>query len=138
MEEGESIRDLQGFPTIVNHLVLLGRSFDNIDMVHKLLMPLMNEWQLKVTTINESLKMQMPTIQMLYGNPEEQELEVKRFKNGDDKKKRSLALKATNPFEHEDEDVESYESCDSKNSMTMLSKKIKRILKEKRTKREKK
>ena len=36
MEEGESIKDfMQRFITITNHLMLLGRTFDNADLVHK-------------------------------------------------------------------------------------------------------
>ena len=41
---------------------------------------LTKEWLPKVTAIKESLKMGMPTIQELYGNLEEYELELKRYR----------------------------------------------------------
>ena len=45
MEEGESIKDLiQRFTTITNHLMLFGRSFNNANLVHKLLRSLIKEW----------------------------------------------------------------------------------------------
>ena len=66
----------------------------------------------------------MPTIQKLYGNLKDHELELKSYKkNGVDKKKRPLALKVTKSFEDEDNNVES----DEKDEMVMLSKKIQRI-----------
>ena len=62
----------------------------------------------------------MPPIQELYRNLEEHELEFKRYKrNGDDKKKKSIALKAFNSFD--DDDLESMEDEDE---MVLLSKKL--------------
>ena len=54
--------------------MLLGRTFDNANLVHKILRSLTEEWQPKVTVIKESLKMGMPIIQGLYKNLEEYEL----------------------------------------------------------------
>ena len=46
--------------------------------------------------------MGMPNIQELYGNLEEHELEPKRYKkNGNDKRKKTLALKASSSFDDE-------------------------------------
>ena len=84
MEEGESIKDfVQRFIALTNQLMLLGRTFDNANLVHMVLKSLIKDWQPKVTAIKESLKMGMPTIQELYGNLEEHELEFKRFKKND-------------------------------------------------------
>ena len=56
MEEEKFIKDLiERFTTITNHLILLGRTFDKVDLVHKILKSLTKEWQSKVTTINGSL-----------------------------------------------------------------------------------
>ena len=53
----------------------------------------------------------MPTIQELYGNLEEHELELKRYKrNGDDKRKKSLALKAFNSFDNDEDELDENES----------------------------
>ena len=69
MEEGESIKDFMlRFIAITNQLMLLSRTFDNVDLVHKVLRSLTKEWQPKVTTIKESLEIRMSTIQKLYGN----------------------------------------------------------------------
>ena len=103
MEEQDSIKDfVQRFTAITNQLMLLGRTFDNVDLVHKGLRSLTEEWQPKVIAINDFFKMTMPTIQELYGNLEEHELELKRYKrNKDNKRKKSLALKASNSFDDE-------------------------------------
>ena len=62
--EGEnSIKDIMlRFITIINQLMLLSRSFDNIDLVYKVLRSLTKEWQPKVIAIKKSLKMGTPTI----------------------------------------------------------------------------
>ena len=63
MEEGESIKDLiQRFIAITNHLMFLGRTFNNANLVYKILRYLTKEWQPKVTTIKEFLKIRMLTI----------------------------------------------------------------------------
>ena len=136
MEEGESIKDLiQRFTTITNRLILLGRTFDNANLVHKVLRSLINEWYPKVTIIKKSLKIGMLTIQELYGTWEEHDLELKRYKkNGDDKKKRKLALKITSFFYDEDEDFDESKTKDEKDKMDLLRKKLQGILKDKRNK----
>ena len=51
--------------------------------------------------------MGMPTIQEIYGNLEKHKLELKRYKrNGDKKKKRSLALKTSSSFDDELDEIE--------------------------------
>ena len=83
--------------------MLLGRTFDNADLVHKVLRALIEEWQPKVIEINEYWKIGMPTIQELYRNLEEHKLELKRYKrNGDDKKEKTLSLKAFNSFDDDE------------------------------------
>ena len=55
--------------------------------------------------------MGMPTIQELYGNLEEQELELKRYKKtGDDKRKNSLALKVSSSFDDDEDELDENES----------------------------
>jgi len=51
----ESIYDMQkGFTNIVNHLVALGRHFDNKELNIKILKILNRFWQPKVPTISKS------------------------------------------------------------------------------------
>ena len=54
--------------------------------------------------------MEMSTIQELYGNLEEYELELKRYKtNEDDKRKKFLALKASNSFDDDEDEIDDNE-----------------------------
>ena len=134
MEKGESIKDfVQRFTTLINQLMLLGRTFDNANLVHKVLRSLTEDWQPKVTTIKESLKMGMPTIQELYGNLEKHELELKRYKkSGHDKKIKTLALKASNSFDDDEDKLDENDSNKDEDEIALLSKKLQRILRDKR------
>ena len=72
MNDGKSIKSMvQQFIAIVNHLNILGRKFENIDLVHKVLQFLTIDWQPKIMTIKKSMKMGMLTLQELFGNLEE-------------------------------------------------------------------
>ena len=91
MEERESIKNfVQIFILITNQLILLGKTFDNVNLVHKVLRSLIEEWQPKVIDIKESLKIGMAIIQELYGNLKELELELKRYKRMEKIKGRNL------------------------------------------------
>ena len=129
MEEGELIKDFnKRFTVITNQLMLFGRSFDNVDLVHKMLRSLTKMWQPKVTTNKESFKMGISIIQELYGNLEKHELKLKRCKrNGDEKKKRSLALKASGSCDDEDYEFYGIERKDDEYEMGLLNKKLQTI-----------
>ena len=74
----------------------------------------------------------MPTIQELYRNLEEHELELKRYKrNGDDKGNKSLVLKASKSFDDDEDELDDNESKEDEDEMAFLSKKLQRILREK-------
>ena len=135
MKEGKSIKDfIQRFIAITNQLMLFGKQFDNADLVHKVLRSLTKEWYLK-----ESLKMGMLTIQELYGNLEEHELELNWYrKNGDENKKKSLTLKASNSFNDEDNELNEINTKGEEDEMVLLSKKLQRILKDNKNKEKRK
>ena len=79
--------------------------------------------------------MGMPTIQELYDNLEKHELELKRHKwNGDDKKKKSLIPKASSSFDDDENELDDLESKENEDKMAILSKKLQRIVREKRNK----
>ena len=128
MNDGESIKDMvQRFTAIVNHLNILGKKFDNADLVHKVLRSLTIEWQPKITAIKESMKIGMPTLQELFGNLEDHELELKRYsKNDEEKRRKSLALKAN--IENEDDDSENLDEEDEDEEIALLTKKYQKIL----------
>ena len=134
MAEEELMKDLvYRFIVITNQLMLLGKTFDNANLVHKVLRSLIEEWHAKVTTIKESLKMGIPIIQELYGNLEEHELELKRYKrNGDDKSKKSLAFKASNSFDNVENELDDNKAKEDEDEMVLLCKKLQIILREKR------
>ena len=59
MKQGETISDVQKrFTNIANHLIGLGKSFDNDELNIKILKSLDRSWQPKVTVISESQKSQ--------------------------------------------------------------------------------
>ena len=126
MQERESIKDfVQRFILITNQLIPISRTFDNANIVHKVLRSLIEEWQPKVTTIKEFLKIRMPTIQELYRNLEEHELDLKRYKkNGDDKRKKSLALKALSLFHDEENELNDNDSKENEDEVAFLCKKL--------------
>ena len=79
--------------------------------------------------------MRMPTTPELYGNIEEYKLELKRYKkNGDDKRKKTLALKASNSFNNDEDELDENESKEDEGEMALLSKKLWKILRENRNK----
>ena len=59
-------------------------------------------------------------------------MELKRYKrHDDDKKKRTLTLKATNLFDEEDEDLDEAKTNNKQDEITLLSKKLQKILRDK-------
>ena len=63
LEDGESFQDfVHRFIAITNQLMLLSKSFDNVDLVHNVFRSLAKEWQPKVIVIKESLKIVMSII----------------------------------------------------------------------------
>ena len=76
--------------------------------------------------------MGMPTIQELYRNLEEYKLELQRYKrNGDDKRKKTLALKASGSFSDDEDKLDENETKEDEDEMALLSKKLQRLLREK-------
>ena len=63
IEYREFIKEfVKRFIIITKQFMLLGRSFDNANLVQKVLRSLTEEWQPKVTTIKESLNIGILTI----------------------------------------------------------------------------
>ncbi|XP_068486987.1 uncharacterized protein [Phaseolus vulgaris] len=97
MQKGESICDVQKrFSHIVNHLMSLGKMFDEEELNIKILKCLDRTWQPKVTTISESKDLTSMSITSLFGKIREQELEIHRLvvQESEDKHNKSIALKA--------------------------------------------
>ena len=134
MNQGESIQDMQKrFTHIVNHLITLGKSFQNEDLINKVLRCLNRNWQPKVTAIAESRDLATMSLATLFGKLQEHELELSRLQQHEenDKKKKSIALKATStPIQDEDDD--NFDSIElNEENLTLLVKKFGKFLKKK-------
>ncbi|XP_068466477.1 uncharacterized protein [Phaseolus vulgaris] len=98
MQKGESICDVQKrFSHIVNHLISLGKKFDEEELNIKVLKCLDRTWQPKVTAISESKDLSSLTMASLFGKLREHEMEIQRFvvQESEDKHNKSIALKAS-------------------------------------------
>ena len=97
MQKGESICDVQKrFSHIVNHLMSLGKNFDEEELNIKILKCLDKTWQSKVTVISESKDFTSMTVASLFGKLIEHELEIHRLvvQESEDKHNKSITLKA--------------------------------------------
>jgi len=82
------------FTHIVNHLLALGKTFDE-ELNIKILKSLNRTWQPKVTAISKSRDLTSMNIATLFGKLREHELELGRLKEEEDGEKRhTIALKS--------------------------------------------
>ena len=80
----------------MNHLLALGKTFDNEELNIKILKSLSRAWQPKVTAISESRDLTSINMATLFGKLREHELELGRLKEEKEREKRqSITLKAT-------------------------------------------
>ena len=93
------------FTHIVNRLASLGKTFPNEDLINTVLRCLSREWQPKVTTISESKDLSSLSLATLFGKLQEHEMELQRLNQSEetDKRKRSIALKASSSILEEEE-----------------------------------
>ncbi|XP_068465980.1 uncharacterized protein [Phaseolus vulgaris] len=97
MQKGESICDVQKrFSHIVNHLMSLGKKFDEEELNIKIQKCLDRTWQPKVTAISKSKDFTSMTVASQFGKLREHELEIHRLvvQESEDKHNKSIALKA--------------------------------------------
>jgi len=132
MLKGESIAEVQKrFTHIINHLMILGKTFDKEELNINILKCLDRTWQPKVTTISESKDLTSLTTAFLFGKLREHELEMKRLnvQESEDKHVKSIALKAAKLKSKQESSDESEEE-----NLSLLSKKFSRFLKRNRNK----
>ena len=101
MKENETIVEMTTrFTDIVNGLEALRKTYK----VMKILRSLPSKWHTKVTTIQEAKYLTKLPMEELIGSLMTYEINLaKKLQEGEDKKKKSIALKATTK---EEEDVE--------------------------------
>jgi len=115
MNPNENIHSIQKrFTHIVNHLASLGKIFPNEDLINKVLRCISREWQSKVTAIFESKDLSSVSLATLFGKLQEHEMELQRLNRNEeiDKKKRSIALKASSSMQEENEEEDSNDEED--------------------------
>jgi len=125
MQKGESICDVQKrFSHIVNHLISLGKKFDEEELNIKVLKCLDRTWQSKVTAISESKDLTSMTMASLFGKLREHEMEIQRLvvQESEDKHNKSITLKASKQHVSSESEEE---------NISLLSRKFSKFLRKK-------
>ncbi|GAV66887.1 UBN2 domain-containing protein, partial [Cephalotus follicularis] len=107
------------FNDIANALKGLGKVYPNHELVSKILRCLLKSWESKVTAIEEANDLSTLPLEDLLGSLMTHELRMKD-QDKSDHKKRTIALKASKD--------ESKEESDQDKEMAFLTKRIKKIL----------
>nr|KYP33248.1 Retrovirus-related Pol polyprotein from transposon TNT 1-94 [Cajanus cajan] len=94
MNHGESISDFQKrFTHLINHLVDLGRKFEEEELNLKVLQCLDRSWQAKVTAIEESKDLTSLTLATLFGKLREHEQKLHIFEENEQQDKKGKGVK---------------------------------------------
>ncbi|GAV74638.1 UBN2 domain-containing protein, partial [Cephalotus follicularis] len=107
------------FNDIINALKGLGKVYPNHELVSKILRCLPKSWEPKVTAIKEAKNLTTHPLEDLLGSLMTHELRMKD-QDKSDHKKRTISLKASKD--------ESKEESDQDEEMALLTKRIKKIL----------
>nr|KYP60843.1 hypothetical protein KK1_023257 [Cajanus cajan] len=108
MNHGESISDFKKrFTHMINHLVDLGRKFEEEELNLKVLQCLDRSWQAKVTAIEESKDLTSLTLVTFFGKLREHEQKLQKFL----RKKRSSPYKFNKKANKKDEGSTSFYNC---------------------------
>ena len=97
MKENETIVEMTTkFIDIVNGLKALGKTYKEFENVMKILRSFPSKWHTKVTTIQEAKDLTKLPLENLIGSMMTYEINLaKKQQEWEDKKKKSIALKAT-------------------------------------------
>jgi len=126
MQKGESICDVQKrFSHIVNHLMSLGKKFDEEELNIKVLKCLNRTWQPKVTAISELKDLTSIIVVSLFGKLREHEIEIQRLvvQESEDKHNKSISLKSSKQQHVSSESEEE--------NISLLSRKFSKFLRKK-------
>ncbi|XP_022637970.1 uncharacterized protein LOC106764054 isoform X1 [Vigna radiata var. radiata] len=128
VKQGETISYVQkSFTNIVNHLIGLGKSFENDVLNIKILKSLDKSWQPKVTAISESQNLNTITMATLFGKLREHELDLERLDEEEAKnKKKTLAFKCE--VERSKSRIEDEDSEDEEN-LSLVIKRLNKFMK---------
>nr|KYP33611.1 hypothetical protein KK1_045528 [Cajanus cajan] len=135
MNNGESIFDFQKrFTHLINHLVDLGRKFEEEELNLKVLQCLDRSWQAKVTAIEESKDLTSLTLATLFGKLREHEQKLHIFEENEqqDKKGKGVSLKALKSSKGKEVCEESSSEDSKTENFNLLVKKFRKFLRKKR------
>nr|KYP52978.1 Retrovirus-related Pol polyprotein from transposon TNT 1-94 [Cajanus cajan] len=135
MNNGESISDFQKrFTHLINHLVDLGRKFEEEELNLKVLQCLDKSWQAKVTAIEESKDLTSLTLATLFGKLREHEQKLHIFEENEqqDKKGKGVSLKALKSAKGKEVCEESSSEDSETENFNLLVKKFRKFLRKKR------
>jgi len=122
MKPGETIAEVQKrFTHIINHLIGLGKVFDNEELNIKILKCLNRSWQPNVTIISETRDLTTLTTSTLFGKLREHELKMIRLNEQEhgDRKQKGIALKSAVQKEDSGDDCSS--SYSETETLTLLT-----------------
>ena len=128
MKENEIIAEMiTRFTNIVNGLEALGKTYKESEKVMKILRSVPSKWHTKVTTIQEAKDLTKLPMEELIGLLMTYEINLaKKLQEGEDKKKTSIALKATT--KEEEEDVEEEKPSEEDDDLSLITRKLNKYM----------
>ena len=113
------------FTNIVNSLEALGKTYKESEKVMKILRSLPSKWHTKVTAIQEAKDLTKLPMEELIGSLMTYEINLtKKLQEGEDKKKKSIALKATT----KEEDVEEEKPGEKDDDLALITRKFNKYM----------
>ncbi|RVW20180.1 hypothetical protein CK203_114253 [Vitis vinifera] len=114
IKENETIVEtIIRFTDIINGLEALRKSYKESEKVMKILRSFLSKWHTKVTAIQEVKDLTKLLMKELIGSLMTYEINLaKKLQEGEDKKKKSIALKITTKEEEVEEEKQSEENDD--------------------------
>ena len=120
------------FTDIVNGLEALGKIYKEYEKVMKILRSLSSKWHTKVTAIQEAKDLTKLPMEEIIGSLMTYEINLtKKLQEGEDKEKKSIALKATTK---EEEDVEEEKPTAEDDDLALITRKLNKYMRSKRFK----
>ena len=131
MKKNETIVEMiTRFTDIVNGLEALGKTYKESKKVMKILRYLPSKWHTKVIAIQEAKDLTKLPMEELIGSLMTYEINLaKKLQKGEDKKKESIALKATTK---EEEDVEEEKPSEEDDDLALITRKHNKYMRSER------
>ncbi|RVW94231.1 hypothetical protein CK203_034851 [Vitis vinifera] len=133
MKQNETIVEMiTRFTDIVNGLEALGKTYRESEKVMKILRSLPSKWHTKVTTIQEAKDLTKLPMEELIGSLMTYEINLaKKLQEGEDKKKKCIALKGKTK---EEEDVEEEKPSEEYDNLALITRKLNKYMRTERFK----